>query len=193
MTLTELLSLLWRRSLLILGMLVVALGVGAAIAFTTPVSYQSQTQLLFSQSSTLAPGSEALATQEKLNLMVATYAQIVSSSSFVAQAISAQGLRSTPSVTVSATNPIYASVVDITVASSSPVRTVAVASALDDFTIKAVARSQTGLPSGERITVAPIEQPTAHKSSIGHTYILGISFAVGLALALALALLLERP
>ena len=193
MTLSELLHIFRRRALLMVAVVVLAGGIGAAVAFVPSKSYQAQSQLLFSQPSTLASGSEALATLEKLNLLVATYAQVVSSSSFVGRAVSDAGLPSGPAATVAATNPIYASVIDITVTSTTPARAVAVADAVDQEAITSVSSTEPAAPTGSRIDVAVIQTPYGHRSSVGTLYILVISLAIGLAVAVTLALLLERP
>lgn len=193
MTLSELLHIFRRRAQLMVAVLVLAGGIGAAAALAPSKSYQAQSQLLFSQPSTLAPGAEALATLEKLNLLVATYAQVVSSSNFVDRAISDANLPRGPAASVAATNPIYASVVNITVTSTTPGRAVAVADAVDSETITAVTNAELSARGADRIDVSVIQRPYAHRSSLGGLYILVISVAIGVALAVTLALLLERP
>jgi len=193
MTLSELLTVLWRRRQLISIATLVALLLGLVITSIVPVRYQASGSILLTEPVTLAPGSEALATQEKLNLLVATYAQVVTSSSFLDRALVDANLPTTPAVSVSATNPIYASVIDITVTAPTPARAVAVTAALDSELVSATTAAQTGEPAGDRIDVQPLQTPTAHRSSLSTTYLLTIALVIGLVLSITLALLLERP
>jgi capsular polysaccharide biosynthesis protein len=193
MTLSEVLTVLWHRRLLIGIATFVALMFGLIITVTVSARYQSAGSVLFTQPVTLAAGSEALATQEKLNLIVATYAQVVTSSNFLDRALFDANLPRTPAVSVSATNPIYASVVDITVTAPTPARAVAVTAALDSELISATTAAQTGEPGGDRISVQPLQTPVAHRASLSSVYLLAITLVIGLVLSITVALLLERP
>ncbi len=193
MTLSEVVTVLWHRRQLISIATFVALLLGLGITFVTPARYQSGGSLLFTQAVTLAPGSEALATQEKLNLIVATYAQVVTSSSFLDRALVDANLPPTPTVSVSATNPIYASVIDITVTAPTPARAMAVTAALDSELVAAITAAQGVEPAGDRIGVHPLQTPTAHRASLSAIYLLTIALVIGLVLSITVALLLDRP
>lgn len=192
MTLKDLLEILWRRRLLLLGATAAAIVLAVAITVGRPTTYSAHSQLLLNQPQTFGPGGDALATAEKLDLLGTTYAKLVAAPQFVSDSLRRANV-GLGDATVAGDSPVNTGIVAITVRSGSSARATSVASAVQEGLRQKLDALQPAAPDGQRLTATVIEQPTAKVSSSNGAFAVFAAVIVALVIAGTAAVLLESP
>jgi capsular polysaccharide biosynthesis protein len=179
-----------RRALLVVVVVVVALGVGAGVRLSQGTTYRATTVLLVGQHETSLPGNEGLLTQQKLNLLAVTYAEIAHSPTFVEDSVKAANV-SSGDAHVGATPVLNASIVQVSVTAGSSSRATSVAGAIGSHLTDVIEHGGSSVPSAAGMTVSTLARPSSTRSSAHTGLVLLVALIVGLALGITLALLLE--
>lgn len=190
MTFREILQALWRRRRLLEIAAVVAVVLGLAIVVMQGTSYRAETEVLLNQQSVVAPGGDGLLTQQKLNLQVLTYAQLVRSSGFAKEHLDDRNI-GFKSVKVDSKAVPNTPIVEITVTASSPERAALAARALADGLRDEIRNSQPDLPEELATTTRIIQEPSAKLVSADPIFAVLVALIAGLALAATAALIIE--
>jgi capsular polysaccharide biosynthesis protein len=189
-TLHEILAALRRRSLLVGSAIIVALLAGGVIAAAQGSNYRAETEILLSQPAIALPGDSGALTQQKLNLLAVTYAHVVAAKGFVITAAQQAGTR-VGDASVSAEAVQGASIVKLSVSSSSRGRSVAVARAVESSLHSAVAGGQSGVAAGAGMSTQTLTEPVAKSASASRVFTLLAALVAGAAIGITAALALE--
>lgn len=190
MTFRDITRALWQRRRLIEITVVVAVALGLGLVFLAGPSYKAETEVLLHQESTAAPGSDGLLTQQKLNLIVLTYAKQVSSPGFIDEHLKSTGI-SRNDISVNAANVPNTPIVSIEVTADHS-RTAAIASrALAQALRIDIRNSQASLPKELATTTSIIQAPDAKFVSVDPIFAVIVALIAGFVLAATAALILE--
>lgn len=191
MTLRESLAALGRRKRLLTVGLLLSLLVGLALAFVAGSEQRVSSRVLLVQPQPGATAEETLLTQQKLNLLAFTYAEIVASDRFLERAANMSGLR-TGGVSVTGTAVKNTSIVQIDVRGDDAERGRAVAAAINEALAEELDGGELELPSNDELTVLVLEEPTSRDAANG-LFLLVAAVVGGVALSATAAVLLETP
>lgn len=194
MTLPDTFRALRRRRVLleVAALLSVVLALGLGLRSGT--EYKAQTQVLLTQNQVFLPGDQGILSQQKLNLLVLNYSQIVATPEFTRVALERAGLdRGTANgLNVNGNAFQNASIVKIEVAGSSKSRVLSTTNALQSSLLRDLKDDQATIDASQQIGARVLEVPAPTVSSANLVFTVFAALVVGLMLAATVALLLEN-
>jgi capsular polysaccharide biosynthesis protein len=169
---------------------VLALGLG----LLSGTEYKAQSQVLLTQNQVFLPGDQGILTQQKLNLLVLNYAQIVATPEFTRVALDRAGLDpgTSKGLKVNGTAFQNAAIVKMEVVGNSKSRVLSAANALQSSLLRDLTDDQATIDAGQRISARVLEVPVLTVSSANLIFTVFAALVVGLMLAATVALLLEN-
>lgn len=182
MTVREFIRVLMARKALIGAAIIVSALAGIFVVLAEGVAYRGDTEVVISQQAVGTAGTAGLTTQQKLNLIAVTYAEMVRTRRFVDRAASNAGI-SRNGASVSAQSVASASVVRISVRSDKRRQASEVASAVSAELVKTAQR--------DTFRAALVESPKTRRDTRSPALTLAAALAVGLGVAVAVALVLD--
>lgn len=182
---------IWKRRVLVELAVVAAAVFSLAFVLVTGVEYRSTSRMLLTQPAIYVPGIDGLNTQQKLNLQAVTYAALVESPEFVADAARAAGVE-TADTAVSAETLPNAAVIQLTVSADSRAKANALAEALMEEMTAFFDEVQPEGLGENRVTAVVIQQPAAVLASANPVFTVLSAVIAAAAVAVTAALLLEN-
>lgn len=194
MTLPDTFLVLRRRHVLleVTALLSVVLALG--LALRSGPEYKAQTQVLLTQDQVFLPGDQGILTQQKLNLLVLNYSQIVATPEFTRVALDRAGLDQGTANGLNVNGNAFqnASIVKIEVAGSSKSRVLSTTNALQSSLLRDLKDDQATIDANQRTDARVLEVPAPAVSSANLVFTVFAALIVGLMLAATVALLLEQ-
>jgi capsular polysaccharide biosynthesis protein len=194
MTLPDTFRALRRRHVLLEVAALVSVVLALGLGLRSGTEYKAQTQVLLTQNQVFLPGDQGILTQQKLNLLVLNYSQIVATPEFTRVALDRAGLEpgTASGIKVSGSAFQNASIVKVEIAGGSKSRVLSTANALQSSLLRDLKDDQASIDASQQISARVLEVPTAVVSSANLVFTVFAALVVGLMLAATVALLLEN-